>query len=57
MLKEQTEIQAGIISLLIEGRGVTDSEITGHVERARGLDESLSVLNRQIDELRDALMK
>lgn len=57
MLKEQTEIQSGIISSLIEGRSVYDPEIRGYIERAHNLDESLSVLNKQIDELRVALIE
>lgn len=57
MLKEQTQMQSSIISELIAGRGVSDPTIQSYVERSRNLDESLAVLNTQIDELRDRLVE
>jgi hypothetical protein len=54
LLTEQTSIQEEIITLLIQGTE-TRTHITELVEEAQGVNESLSITDVQIDELRLSL--
>lgn len=55
LLTEQLDIQEKIITLLISGKTVSSQEIIDLVNEAGQVNDSLSVLGKQIDEKRDRL--
>lgn len=56
LLTEQTDMQRDIISLLISGDGPQSQAVSDHVARARNINETLNVLNIQIDEMRKGII-
>jgi len=57
LLQEQLEIQQNIITLLIAGNSVNSKNVVDAAGRAGGVNESLIVLDQQIDIARDELAK
>jgi hypothetical protein len=56
-LAEQVSIQEDIISALIRGDSMKSSTITELLSKAQSTSESLGVLDKQIDSVREELMK
>ncbi len=57
LLTEQTIIQGNIIQLLISGAVASSKSVVEQVNRAREIQESLAVLDRQIDDVRATISK
>ncbi len=57
LLAEQTTIQGSIIQLLISGATASSKSVITEVNRAREIQETLAVLDRQIDDVRTSLSK
>ncbi len=57
LLTEQTVIQGNIIQFLISGATASSKSVVEQVNRAREIQESLAVLDRQIDDVRTTISK